>query len=140
MLNELNIRIFLCLAETLSFTETGNKMFMSQQAVSKHIENIEKELNTRLFFRTRSVVRLTENGTEYYNFFRNFIDKYDKLRNQVHDFTDNDVTTIKLGCMNWLDFGRPPGEAMSLLRKKNPSTFAWMGKTSLNWLTWTFRN
>ena len=36
MLSETKIRCFLCLADTLSFTEAAGRLFMTQQAVSKY--------------------------------------------------------------------------------------------------------
>ena len=48
-----NLRIFLDVADRQSVTETANARFISQPAVSKAIQSLEKKLNLRLFHRDR---------------------------------------------------------------------------------------
>lgn len=40
-----NLRIFLTACETLSFTETAKRVYLSRQAVSQTIRKLEHELN-----------------------------------------------------------------------------------------------
>lgn len=123
MLNELNIRIFLSLAETLNFTEVGKMMFISQQAVSKHIAGLEKDLEVKLLLRSRNKVELTKAGLEYYNFFRTFIDQYDSLRERLCSNLPDQMQTIRIGYQNWVDFGPAPGNAMAALRQDYPDLY-----------------
>jgi DNA-binding transcriptional LysR family regulator len=46
MITDAAISCFLSLAETLSFTETANRLYMTQQGVSKIIASLEEELGT----------------------------------------------------------------------------------------------
>ncbi|MFR8778432.1 MAG: LysR family transcriptional regulator [Enterocloster sp.] len=46
-----NYRYFAAAAEELNFTKAARKLFMTQQALSKQIDKMEKEYNTRLFNR-----------------------------------------------------------------------------------------
>ena len=62
MMNEQKIRVFLSLANTLNFTETANELFITQQAVSKHISQMEEHLGFRLFVRSTHNVQLTPAG------------------------------------------------------------------------------
>ena len=50
MISEQKIRLFLSLSETLNFTETANQLFITQQAVSKHIAQLEADLGFQLLF------------------------------------------------------------------------------------------
>ncbi|MBP5199668.1 MAG: LysR family transcriptional regulator, partial [Schwartzia sp.] len=48
-----NLRIFLDVADRQSITETANARYISQPAVSKAIQSLEKELNLKLFYRDK---------------------------------------------------------------------------------------
>ena len=119
MLNDLNIRIFLSLGETLNFTEVGRRMFISQQAVSKHIAQMEDDLDTKLFVRSRNRVELTTDGIKYYSFFREMVDRMDELRSAKPE-KSNVRRTLHIGYQNWLDYGPGLNCAMDELRKTYP--------------------
>ena len=59
-LNSLNT--FIAIAETGSFSETGERLHLTQPAVSKRIAALEQQLNARLFDRVGREVNLTEAG------------------------------------------------------------------------------
>ena len=61
MINFLNLEYFLVAAEELSFTKAARRLFISQQSLSSHIANMEKELDIALFHRT-SPLTLTYAG------------------------------------------------------------------------------
>lgn len=52
-------RVFYVVAKTKSFSESSKLLHISQPAISKHIQNLEYELNTLLFFRTNRGIELT---------------------------------------------------------------------------------
>lgn len=52
-------RVFYTVAKTKSFSESSRVLHISQPAISKHIQNLEYELNTLLFFRTNRGIELT---------------------------------------------------------------------------------
>ena len=56
------------IAETGSITATAQRQFVTQQAVSKTIQQLEKELNATLLIRTRTGVSFTEIGKELVTF------------------------------------------------------------------------
>lgn len=53
---------FLTIAETKSITKAGRKLFISQQALSQAMTNLEKDLQTILFERTSHGIVLTPEG------------------------------------------------------------------------------
>ena len=61
-MNKLDIFCFTSVARTRSFSLTARELLISQQAVSKHIKNMEDELGYQLFFRDSSPVELTKAG------------------------------------------------------------------------------
>ena len=46
MINFLNLEYFLVAAEELNFTRAAKRLYISQQSLSNHISNLEKELIT----------------------------------------------------------------------------------------------
>lgn len=63
---ELNyIREFVVLAETESFLEASESLFISQSSLSKHIKALEKDLDLTLFDRSTRKVRLNEYGRTF---------------------------------------------------------------------------
>lgn len=56
------------IAETGSLTATAQRQFITQQAVSKMIKQLEKELDATLLIRTRNGVSFTEIGKELVQF------------------------------------------------------------------------
>lgn len=60
-----NLRMFVAVAETGSVTETAEKLFVSQPAVSQAIRSLERELGVKLFHRDkRQGLLLTDVGRE----------------------------------------------------------------------------
>ncbi|MBO5114557.1 MAG: LysR family transcriptional regulator, partial [Peptococcaceae bacterium] len=49
-------------AETKSMTKTAERLFVTPQAVSKNIKQLEMELDTTLLVRTSAVVEFTHLG------------------------------------------------------------------------------
>lgn len=73
-MNDLQLDYFLEVANNLSFTETAEKFYISQPAVSKQIKALEQELGCSLFERTNRRVFLTESGKLFYTFFSQYRD------------------------------------------------------------------
>lgn len=56
------LKVFSIVANRLSFTKAANELNISQPAVTKHIKEIENQLNTKLFNRNGTTIQLTESG------------------------------------------------------------------------------
>ena len=63
-LDSRQLRAFVALARTGSFTRTGRELHLSQSAVSHSLKALEEDLKCRLFERTGRTVRLTSAGEE----------------------------------------------------------------------------
>lgn len=57
-----SLNAFIAIAETGSFSEAGERLHLTQPAVSKRIAGLEQQLNVRLFDRLGREVSLTEAG------------------------------------------------------------------------------
>jgi DNA-binding transcriptional LysR family regulator len=56
------LKILQAIANEGSFKKAADKLYISQPAVSLQIQNLEKQLNTPLFYREKRKARLTETG------------------------------------------------------------------------------
>lgn len=65
-----NQKIFLLVAENLSFTKAAEKAFVTQQCVSNHIQRLEEEYNVKLFSKIPHL-HLTEAGKILYSAIKN---------------------------------------------------------------------
>lgn len=72
-----HIYYFIKLSECSSFSEASNKLYISQQALSKSIKNLEMELNVRLFHRTNQGITLTSDGHYLKEQFQDICFNYD---------------------------------------------------------------
>lgn len=61
-MNMEQLECFAAIADSGSFSEAADRLFMTQSSVSKYIQALEKELNVSLFDRSRRKCRLTEAG------------------------------------------------------------------------------
>ena len=90
-----NLRIFLDVASRRSITETANARYISQPAVSKAIQSLEKELNLKLFHRDKKNGMIpTDAGTKILSLARQMED----LENRIYQtaFCENNFIGGKL--------------------------------------------
>lgn len=118
MLNEVKIRCFLCVVDTLNFTKASQKLYMTPQAVSKHMLELERMLGFQLFIRSKKTIALTEAGKQCAQIFSDFIHIYDSF---VAKYQRMSVQTpLKIGC-SANDFGVANLNALSSVQKIIPS-------------------
>lgn len=67
-------RIFKIVADEENLTKASEILHISQPAVTKHIKNLENELNTQLFKRSKYGMLLNENGKKLYLQIKDSID------------------------------------------------------------------
>ncbi len=120
MLNESEIRCFLNLTETLSFTETARNLYMTQQSVSKYIAKMEEDLGFQLFIRTHHYVALTKAGENFRAFFSQCAEQFSDVMEQTRQYYHSMYGTLRFGYLEWLDITRPIGQAMKQLQESNP--------------------
>ena len=62
------LEYFLTICECKSFSQAGERLYISQQGISKFVSKLEKELGIPLFYRNKSGVRLTREGQLFQNY------------------------------------------------------------------------
>ena len=79
MINLELYKIFVLVAKEKNITKASEILHISQPAVTKHIKNLEDELQVRLFNRTNHGIELTKEGKAIYDeikesvYFRKYI-------------------------------------------------------------------
>ena len=59
-------KVFISVAENLSFSKAADELFISQPAITKHIKELERKLNITLFDRKGNKIYLTKAGKLIY--------------------------------------------------------------------------
>ncbi|MGR6970725.1 LysR family transcriptional regulator [Streptomyces cynarae] len=73
------LRAFLAVAEELHFTRAATRLYVAQQALSRDIRRLERELGAELFVRTTRQVTLTPEGERLLPYARRVLDAQDEL-------------------------------------------------------------
>ncbi len=101
------LRIFHAAAEAGSFTHAGEKLDMSQSAVSRQVSALEQDLSVPLFHRHARGLILTEQGELLFRTAREVLVKLDQVKTRLVDTREKPsgqlrvTTTVGLGT-SWL--------------------------------------
>ncbi|MFE2379292.1 LysR family transcriptional regulator [Streptomyces sp. NPDC059398] len=73
------LRAFVAVAEDLHFTRAAARLYVAQQALSRDVRRVERELGAELFVRTTRQVSLTADGARLLPYARRVLAAYDEL-------------------------------------------------------------
>jgi DNA-binding transcriptional LysR family regulator len=125
MITEMKVKSFLAVANTRSFTGAGRLLYTSQQAVSKNVSDLEKDIGVPLLIRDHHSVSLTPEGILLRAFFEETSRAFNAL---VEDFRAGApiqaAPDIRIGYQDMLNFGSAPGRALQRLRKVAPNVLS----------------
>lgn len=91
------LRYFISVAETLSFSEAARVNYLSQSALSQQIRALEDELHTHLFARTTHNVMLTENGELLLPLARRAVMTLDDCKDRMADIANMRCGKLNIG-------------------------------------------
>ena len=97
MISEIGVQCFLAVERNGSFTKTAEELFMTRQAVSKQIAQLEKELDVKLFDRTTAKVEVTPAGALYAAYFANTLKEWEKVRYRAKALEEKQNNTVRIG-------------------------------------------
>ncbi len=120
MINETAIRCFLTLCDTLSFTETAKRMYMTQQSVSKYIAKLEEDLGFRLFIRTHHYVALTRAGDIFHRTFALSASAFSAAMEEARRYYDELPNSLHIGYLEGLEISSRIGDALRRLKADRP--------------------
>lgn len=102
MIDFRKITYFLKTAEKLNFTEAARELFISPQALTQQIAQLERELGTPLFARTTRRVALTEAGQFCYQKFAPVLDSYLLAEQEVTRQLSHQSSLLRAGFFHGL--------------------------------------
>lgn len=83
-MNFLHLKYFLMVAEELNITRAAERLYISQQSLSNHISNMERELDVKLFTRSPKL-SLTYAGGLLVETATQILDLYSQYQTKVGD-------------------------------------------------------
>lgn len=95
-MNIKNIEYFLVAVEEMNFTKAAERLYISQQALSAHIRNLEKEYDVKLFERNPSL-RLTPEGEKMLFYGRQIVAAESHLQAAFSDIHKNRRAKLRVG-------------------------------------------
>lgn len=103
-----DLRAFLAVADSKSFTEAAEQIHLSQPAVSKRISNLETQLDTKLFDRISRKVYLTESGALLLPKARAILTELENTRQEINALNGEISGTLSLAISHHLGLHRLP--------------------------------
>ena len=94
-----HIEYFIETANHKSISKAAEALFISQQALSRCIQNLEAELNCKLFERTVNGSVLTEDGKLIYNKFLPITEQYRNTKEEVLTALSSRSQTLTFACV-----------------------------------------
>jgi DNA-binding transcriptional LysR family regulator len=120
MAGELDLRLlrhFVVVAEELHFTRAAARLYLAQQALSRDVARLERQLGVRLFTRTTRRVALTSDGERLLVRARELLALHDQTLQEVHDLDNGRPLLADL-----LAEGHTPARVVRAARKRAPHT------------------
>ncbi len=111
-MNFLNLEYFLAVSRSLNMTQAAADLKISQQALSKHILNLEKEMNLKLFERGKQL-SLTEAGNCFVAYATRILTLKSQMESHMSDISERQDNNIRIGVTQ----ARSPIYLPSLLSK-----------------------
>jgi DNA-binding transcriptional LysR family regulator len=93
------LKYFLVVAETGSFTKASERLFITQPSLSVGIQKLEKDLGVRLFERRKKNVFLTRAGKYFRDKAKNILNEIESVKQELNPNCDSH-NIIRLGTLN----------------------------------------
>lgn len=95
-MNFLHLKYFLLVAEELNITRAAERLYISQQSLSNHISNMERELNVKLFTRSPKL-SLTYAGDQLVQTATQILDLHSQYLSKVGDINRHYMGMLRVG-------------------------------------------
>lgn len=117
MITDFRLKVFKTVAERLSFTKAAAELYISQPAVTKHINELEKQVGGQLFERHRGTVRLTPRGMLLLDYASRILDLYGSLNDAFADDGQMPSGVLRIGASTTIAQYVLPGMLASFRRR-----------------------
>ena len=94
---DFRLKVFFTVANRLSFTKAATELFITQPAISKHIQELEEEYKIKLFERNGSKISLTPGGKLLFKHAKNIFEIYREIDFELGILIDQQRGMLRLG-------------------------------------------
>ncbi|MFW5759076.1 MAG: LysR substrate-binding domain-containing protein [Bacteroidota bacterium] len=116
---EFRDKLFISVAENLSFSKAASDMNISQPAVTRHIRELEERYNATLFERKGNKIYLNKAGEKVYNVFKQIAQLYRELDFEIGQMHDSIAGEFKIGASSTISQYLIP-KAIASFHKRYP--------------------
>jgi len=117
---DFRLKVFYTVAQRLSFTKAAAELFITQPAVTKHIRELEQQLDTALFVRNGNSIELTPAGCILLKHTVKIFETYLLLENELTQLNSITGGNIRIGASTTLAQTIIP-KILALFKKTYPS-------------------
>ena len=103
-----NLKAFISVAETGSFSVASEQLYLTQPAISKRIAALEHELNSELFDRIGRQISLTEAGKALLPRARQILLEVEDSQREIHNLSNKVSGTLRIGTSHHIGLHRLP--------------------------------
>jgi len=97
MIMDFRLKVFYTVALRLNFTKAATELYITQPAVSKHIQELEETYKTKLFERNGSKIALTPAGKILLKYTKSIFDIYREIDFEMSSFNAERQGLLRLG-------------------------------------------
>lgn len=94
---DFRLKVFYTVANRLSFTKAAAELFITQPAISKHIQELEEQYGIKLFDRNGSKIALTHAGTVLLKHAKNIFEMYREIDFDMSTLINQRSGLLRLG-------------------------------------------
>ncbi|MGL5235591.1 MAG: LysR family transcriptional regulator [Empedobacter falsenii] len=94
---DFRLKVFDTVAKRLNFTKAANELNITQPAVTKHIKEIELNLNIKLFERNGTKIKLTKAGEILLKYTEEIFSVYQKMEFEIGQLQEKQKGILRLG-------------------------------------------
>lgn len=95
-MSDFRLRVFSSVAKNLSFTKASQELFISQPAITKHIQELETMYQTRLFERMGNKILLTDAGRLLLEHCEKILEDYGRLEYEMNLLRNEHTGELRL--------------------------------------------
>lgn len=97
-------RIFCVVAKYENISKATKELYISQPAITQRINNLEKQLNIKLFYRKPDGMKLTREGKQLYDYVKDSIEIMNNVENKFDNYLKkNKSNSIKIKSTNFVE-------------------------------------
>ena len=120
MIFDFRLKVFYTVAQRLSFTKAAAELFITQPAITKHIKELEQQLNVQLFRRNGNSIVLTTAGKILLQYAEKIFQTYTELETELAQLNNIEAGILHIGASTTVAQTILP-KILALFKKTYPS-------------------